>query len=153
MQLQHGEKHPERDKAERPRERRGYAQRADGQHREQQSEVTHVAASGVDRHQPDLVRALHNLTFFRTAEAAARELTSGDVKPEPGRVRLLATRREVVWGWNEVADNLVLQDQVDLALAVRNFVKRLPPERTEREWIRDRLLGQSRARDDRDRSR
>ena len=124
-----------------------------------------VAANATDRQVRGVVKPQKTDGIYRAAlrrasthyrqraEAVAQELTSGDVKPEPGRVRLLATRREVVWGWNEVADNLVLQDQVDLALAVRNFVKRLPPERTEREWIRDRLLEQSRARDDRDRSR
>ena len=124
-----------------------------------------VAANATDRQVRGVVKPQKTDGIYRAAlrrasthyrqkaEAVARELTSGDVKPEPGRVRLLATRREVVRGWNEVADNLVLQDQVDLALAVRNFVKRLPPERTEREWIRARLLEQSRARDDRDRSR
>lgn len=65
---------------------------------------------------------------------------SGEIKPEPGKAKLLETRRQVVRGWSEVADDLVLQDQVDLALAVRRFAKELPPVRTEREWIRDRIL-------------
>lgn len=88
----------------------------------------------------------------KRAEAVGREPVASALKTEPGKHRLLATRREVVRGWKEVADDLVLQGQVELALAVRQFVKRLPPARTEREWIRDRLPEYSRARDDRDRT-
>ena len=56
---------------------------------------------------------------------------------------MLETRREFVRGWTEVADDLVLQGQVELAQAVRGFVKQLPPVRTEREWARDELLRQA----------
>lgn len=73
------------------------------------------------------------------AEAVARELAAGQVKTEPGKNRLLQTRREVVRGWSEVADNLVMQGQVELALAVRQFVARMPPPRTENEQIAERL--------------
>jgi hypothetical protein len=86
-------------------------------------------------------------------EAVGRELVAGRLKTEPGKHRLLATRREVVRGWNEVADDLVLQNQVKLAQAVRRFVKEMPPPRTEAEWIRDRLLDQSRARHQEERTR
>lgn len=34
---------------------------------------------------------------------------------------LLETRREVVRGWNEVADSLVAEGQAELTLAVRRF--------------------------------
>jgi len=40
----------------------------------------------------------------------------------------------------ELSDDLVLQGQVELAEAVRAFVKQLPAVRTEREWIQDALL-------------
>jgi hypothetical protein len=79
-------------------------------------------------------------THYRErAEAVARELTAGHVKTEPGKNRLLETRRAVVRGWNEVADNLVMQGHVELALAVRRFVARMPPPRTENEQIAERL--------------
>jgi len=89
------------------------------------------------------------------AEAVGRQMIAGRFETEPGKDRLLATRRDVVRGWNEVADDLVVQNQVELAQAVRRFVKELPPARTEAEWIRDRLLEQRRARlpDTRDMSR
>jgi len=54
----------------------------------------------------------------------------------------------MVRGWNEVADDLVLQNEGELALAVRGFVKQLPPIRTEREWIRDKLHERSRKREE-----
>jgi hypothetical protein len=77
-------------------------------------------------------------------EAVARAMTpAGEIKPESGKAQLLETRLHVVRGWNGVADDLVRQDQVELALAVRQFVTKLPPVRTEREWIRDRLLEQT----------
>jgi uncharacterized protein (DUF2336 family) len=68
----------------------------------------------------------------------------GEIKPEPGRAELLETRRRIVRGWNEIAGDLALQGQADLAQEVRQFVTELPPVRTEREWIRDRMLEQTR---------
>ena len=80
----------------------------------------------------------------RTA-AVAREMTpGGEIKPESGKTELLETRRRIVRGWNGVADDLVRQGQAELALEVRRFVTQLPPVRTEREWIRDRMLEQAR---------
>lgn len=69
------------------------------------------------------------------AEAVARALAAGQVKTEPGKNRLLETRREVVQAWTEVTDRLVNQGEVDLVLAVRRFVGRMPPPRTENEQI------------------
>jgi len=75
------------------------------------------------------------------AAAVARDMaTNGKVKVEPAKAQMLKTRQEVVRGWIELSDDLVRQGQVDLAIAVRKFVKELPAVRTEREWIRDQLL-------------
>jgi hypothetical protein len=87
------------------------------------------------------------------AEAVARELRTGELKTGPGKDRLLATRRMVVRGWSEVANDLVLQNQMELALAVRRFVARIPAVQTEEEWIRDRLLEQSKVRHREERTR
>jgi type IV secretory pathway VirD2 relaxase len=84
------------------------------------------------------------------ASAVAHDLTiNGDVTPEPGKAQLLETRRQVVRGWSEIADDLVRQGEVQLAGAVRDFVKRMPPVVTEREWIRDRMLEQAKTPDER----
>jgi hypothetical protein len=78
------------------------------------------------------------------AEAVARAMTpAGEIRPESGKARLLETRRRVVHGWTEVADDLVRQGEAELARTVREFVKELPAVRTEREFIRDRLLEQT----------
>jgi hypothetical protein len=78
-------------------------------------------------------------------QAVARAMTpDGEIRPEPARAQLLETRSRVAHGWNAVADDLVRQGQAELALAVKSFVKQMPPVRTEREWIRDRVLEQAR---------
>jgi len=53
-----------------------------------------------------------------------------------------------VRGWSGIADDLILQGQAELALTVGDFLKRLPPVRTEREWMRDRMVEQAKTRDD-----
>jgi len=70
------------------------------------------------------------------------------VKVEPGRARLLETRRDIVRGWSEIADILVRQGEVELAQSVRHFVRRLPPALTERERIREELLRRAQNRRD-----
>jgi len=78
-------------------------------------------------------------------EAVARAMTpDGEIRPEPAKAQLLETRGQVIHGWDAVADDLLRQGQAELAFAVRGFVKQLPAVRTEREWIRDRLLEQAR---------
>jgi hypothetical protein len=73
-------------------------------------------------------------------QAVGRELAAGGLKPEPAKAQLLATRRDVVRGWNEIADDLVLQNQAELAQAVRRFVAQMPQPRTEKETIAAALL-------------
>jgi len=79
----------------------------------------------------------------RTAAVAREMRPDGEIKPEPGKAELLETRYHVVRGWNAIADDLARQGQADLAQQVRRFVTQLPPVRTEREWIRDRIVEQA----------
>jgi hypothetical protein len=124
-----------------------------------------VAANATDRAvrgetKPQKTDGIHRAalrgasTHYRQrAEAVVRELASGGVKPEPGKARLLETRREVVRGWSKVADDLIIQDQVELALAVRRFVDRMPPPRTENEQITEKFREAARERTRREMSR
>lgn len=124
-----------------------------------------VAANATDRAvrgetKPQKTDGIHRAalrgasTHYRQrAEAVVRELASGGVKPEPGKARLLETRREVVRGWSKVADDLIIQDQVDLALAVRRFVDRMPSPRTENEQITEKFREAARERTRREMSR
>jgi hypothetical protein len=115
-----------------------------------------VRANATDRHvrgevKPQKTDGIHRAAMRgasthrrQRAASVAREMAAaGDIKVEPGKAQMLETRREVVRGWTEVADDLVLQGQVELAQAVRGFVKQLPPVRTEREGIREELLQQA----------
>jgi hypothetical protein len=112
--------------------------------------ATERAARGVTKPQKQdgIYRAERrwDSTHWRQRTAAvAREMSpDGEIKPEPGKAELLETRYRIVRGWNEVADDLVRQGHAELALEVRRFVTQLPPVRTEREWIRDRMLEQTR---------
>jgi hypothetical protein len=72
-------------------------------------------------------------------EALARELAPGELKAEPSKAGLVATRRAVVDGWREVADLLDQQGHQDLSFAVRQFSSRMSPPYTQRERIAEQL--------------
>ena len=75
-------------------------------------------------------------TFHRDrSESISRELSQGAVKPGPGKDQLVNTRREVVRGWEAMAQLLDSQGQRELAAQVRRFVGRMPPPLSEREWM------------------
>lgn len=69
------------------------------------------------------------------AEAVARESRDGNLHPEPGKARLLETRRDVERGWHAVSDKLADTGLPELAIFVRQFVGAFRPPRTEREEI------------------
>jgi Relaxase/Mobilisation nuclease domain len=112
--------------------------------------ATERAVRGVTKPQKTdgIYRAQHRhaSTHWRQrTEAVARAMSpGGEIKPEPARAQLLETRLHVVRGWNGVADDLARQGHAELALEVRRFVTKLPAPRTEREWIRDRMLERAR---------
>jgi hypothetical protein len=78
------------------------------------------------------------------AEAMARELLNGDLRIEPGKARLLETRKEIQRGWFAVGDILAAQGRVELAQLVWRFVDEMPPPKTERELIAGELRGRVR---------
>lgn len=80
----------------------------------------------------------------RTA-ALAHELANGSIDVEPGRSKVLQTRREIDKGWQIVSDMLLRQGQVRLASEVRNFHTAMPPPRTEKQWLAAELLYRSRS--------
>jgi hypothetical protein len=75
-------------------------------------------------------------------EGVARELMSGDLRPEPAKAKLLQTRRIVQRDWLETAAALRAQGERTLAHEVEAFVKAMPGVRTEKEQIAAGLLGQ-----------
>jgi hypothetical protein len=79
------------------------------------------------------------------AEAVGRELLKGDFRIEPGKDRLLETRKEVERGWFAVRDILMAEGRKELANAVWRFAAEMPPPKTERDLIAEDL--RSRVRD------
>lgn len=83
--------------------------------------------------------------WTRRASGVARDLmANGDITPGFGKAQLLETRNRVVQGWSAVADDLARQGEVRLADAVKDFVRQMPAVASEREWIRDRMVKNTR---------
>jgi len=74
------------------------------------------------------------------AEAVAGELLKGKLSVEPGKRKVVETRRQVETAWRTVGDMLTREGQVDLATQVRRFVDAMPPARTDKERIAAALL-------------
>lgn len=79
----------------------------------------------------------------RRVTEVARELAEGQLVVEPGKRTILETRREITAAWFGLADRLDREGHRELAAAVRGFVRAMPPPRTEKEGIADRLRGMS----------
>ena len=72
-------------------------------------------------------------------ESVAAELLRGNVRAEPGKHKLVETRKSVEGGWRSVANLLAMDGHQDLAADVRRFVEGMPPARTDRESVADEL--------------
>ncbi len=70
----------------------------------------------------------------------ATELSKTGTICDPGRAKLLDTRKVIVEGWNQVATVLDAQGQVVLAGEVRHFATRLSRVMTDRERLAAQLL-------------
>jgi hypothetical protein len=57
------------------------------------------------------------------------------LRVEPGKAKLVQTRREVERGWIVVSEILERQGQPELATNARRFVQEMAPARTEKELI------------------
>lgn len=71
--------------------------------------------------------------------ALTRELASGSIGSEPGRSKLLQTRREVRRGWLEVGNMLFRSGAIELANEARRFSEGMLPPQTEKEWLAGEL--------------
>jgi hypothetical protein len=94
--------------------------------------------------------------YRKRAEVVARELANRGLAVEPGKARLLETRQNVVKGWSEVADQLVIEGNLELARAVQRFVREMPKPLTEKELLGERLTElreRSKSRAERERQR
>lgn len=81
------------------------------------------------------MRAGRSTHMRARAESVAAVLHSGDTRVEPGKDRILDTRRDVIRHWLGVREALRAEGKEGLADEVERFVAGMPPPRTEREWM------------------
>jgi Relaxase/Mobilisation nuclease domain len=79
-------------------------------------------------------------------QTVMRELREGHLNAEPGRQKLLTTRREIENGWRAIAEAFRTEQLPELAEQVHDFLRSIPPPRTEKEWRATQLLDQARRR-------
>jgi hypothetical protein len=120
--------------------------------------ATARAARGASR--PQKLDGIHRAAmrgasthYRRKVNEATRELNEGLQVPEPGKERLMATRREVVRGWQVISDQLAEEGHFELAREVQAFIARMPAPRTEKEMLKAAILEKARAKDSPDRQR
>jgi hypothetical protein len=70
---------------------------------------------------------------------ASAAMPNGSTVPETGKGTLLATRSAVIEGWRAVRHRLNEDGHGELAEQVRRFVERMPPARTERELLIEKV--------------
>jgi len=75
-------------------------------------------------------------TYVRAlAEAVAAEILKSDLRVEPDKSTLLATRKVVERGWRATSEVLARQGHRDLATRIGTFVDQMPPPQTDAERI------------------
>lgn len=80
-------------------------------------------------------------TYVRAqAKAVAAELLRGNVRLEPGKYKLVETRKVVENSWRTVANLLAKDGHRHLAADVQRFVDRMPVVRTERELLAEEFI-------------
>jgi hypothetical protein len=72
-------------------------------------------------------------------EEVGRDLRIGKLRAEPGKQTMINTREEVRMGWWKVSEILVAQGQRKLGEEAMRFVSRMPPPRSDREMIAEKL--------------
>jgi hypothetical protein len=82
-------------------------------------------------------------TFMRRkVERVAEELLHGRLAPEPGKAKLIATRKRVLADWMATAALLRAQGREPLARDVEDYVRQMPAVATDKERIAKGLLAQ-----------
>jgi Relaxase/Mobilisation nuclease domain len=80
-------------------------------------------------------------TYMRVqAEAVAVELFKGSFRAEPGKRKLLETRKAIEDGWRSIARLLVKDGRRDLAVEAQKFLEQMSPAKTVREQIADQTV-------------
>ncbi|MGE0030178.1 MAG: hypothetical protein AB7T20_03570 [Steroidobacteraceae bacterium] len=81
------------------------------------------------------MRAGRSTHMRARAESIAAVLHARNMRVEPGKNRILDTRRDVIRHWLGVQEALRAEGRAGLADEVERFIAGMPPPRTEREWM------------------
>jgi hypothetical protein len=106
--------------------------------------ATQRAIRGVTKLQKSdgIYRAMHagrSSYVRRQAESVAAVLRAGNLEAEPGKAKILNTRRIVIGGWFNVRERLRADGRASLANEVERFAGGMPPPQTERESLAQAL--------------
>jgi hypothetical protein len=80
----------------------------------------------------------------KRVNAVAQELVQGKLQVEPGKAKLIRTRKEVLRAWLTLSDTLTQQGRPEMAAQVKRYVEQMPKPLTEKEWIATKLLEHAR---------
>ena len=83
----------------------------------------------------------------RRVEEAMTRIAERRLPVEPGKTRLIETRRNTERGWRAVARSLGAQGEQHLAESVGRFVEAMRPPRTDRELMIEQLLERAKTRE------
>lgn len=113
--------------------------------------ATERSVRGVSKshHHDGIYRAMRrgaSMFYRQRAIEVATEMANGGLKPESGTTELLGTRQEIVRGWQAAAQALARDGQQDLARKVADFVRQMPPVRTDKEHLAASLIEHHRRR-------
>ena len=86
------------------------------------------------------MRAGRSTHMGARVESVGAALQAGKMEIEPGRARILETRRGVVQGWLTVRESLRAEGREGLANEVGRFLTGMPSPLTEREWMARSLI-------------
>lgn len=79
----------------------------------------------------------------RQVQALVDEMSNGAAQREPGKQRLLHTRRQVEAGWLALARVLQREGRSSLAKDIHRYLEHMPPPRTQKEWMLSGLLNKA----------
>ena len=82
----------------------------------------------------------HSTHMRERARAVSEELARGGISIEPGKSKLVATRKDVERGWQAVSNTLVRQGERELAVQVTRHIRGMQPPLTEKEQLAVGLL-------------
>lgn len=95
---------------------------------------------GIYRSSREAASGCYSTHMRERLDTVRTDLRAGGIKVEPGKARLVGTRRDVERGWLAVSEILLSQGQPDLAAQVRRFMREMPPPLTEKEQLAAQII-------------